>query len=184
VRLAPSRLVLTCALFAAGLPACRQTLPDRPRAFVGAAACAKCHGGAEGNGIHEAWLGTAHARAWSDLAGARADSIAEGMGVTGRPPTAAACLECHSTGHAAPAGLKVALPPAEGVSCEACHNAGADYAKKLVMPDPREARRAGLRSDPREACASCHRAGVAHIRPFDYQARWPLIAHALPDKTP
>lgn len=154
--------------------------PRRPHAYVGAAFCARCHGGEAGGFIHEDWQGTAHARAWLNLAGAMADSIAREMGVAGDPRQAGACLECHSTSHGAPAALRGTLTLAEGVSCEACHSAGAGYAKKLVMPEPREAHRAGLREDPEGACVTCHRAGVAHVKPFDHEDHWRRVAHRLP----
>jgi hypothetical protein len=156
--------------------------PAPPRAFTGAAACAECHGGPDGGQVQESWQGTAHARAWTDLAGVRGAEVAREMGLAGDPQIAAQCLECHSTGHGVPASLKAALPIAEGVSCEACHGAGADYIKKLVMPDPRQARSAGLNPEPRRACQGCHREGVAHIRPFKYEERWPVIAHRLPPR--
>ena len=165
------------------LTACRRApLPDKSHTFVGEAVCAKCHGGPLGNQVHEHWQGTAHARAWRDLAGERARVVAREMGVAGDPQTAASCLVCHSTGQDAPEALRLAMPAAEGVSCEACHGPGGDYAKKLVMPETREAHRHGLRPDPQASCPMCHEAEVAHLKPFDYKARWPLVAHALPKK--
>lgn len=156
--------------------------PPRPHAYVGSEACAKCHAGEGANRVHETWLGTAHAKAWQNLHSLRGGEIAREMGVEGDAQQAPRCLECHATGQGAPSELRQLLTVEEGVGCEACHGPGADYAKKLVMPEPGEARRHGLREDPKAACTGCHRAGIAHIKAFDYATRWPLIAHALPAK--
>lgn len=156
--------------------------PVRPHAYLGSEACAKCHGGAKANGIFETWRGTAHARAWKDLASLRGGEIAREMGVEGPAQHASQCLECHATGQKDSPTQRALIGVEEGVGCEACHGPGADYAKKLVMPEPKEARRHGLREDPQDACVECHRPGVAHIKNFDYKTRWALIAHALPPK--
>lgn len=157
--------------------------PPRPHAYVGSEACAKCHAGADANRVQETWQGTAHAKAWQNLGSLRGGEIAREMGVKGKAQQAPECLECHATGQTAPPALRALISVEEGVGCEACHGPGADYAKKLVMPEAREARRHGLRPDPEASCTGCHRVGFAHIKAFDYATRWSLIAHALPAKT-
>ena len=79
-------------------------------AFVGAKKCKPCH---KKDGTYESWATTAHATASDSLS-------AENK----KDPV---CMGCHTTGITA---KDVFL---EGVQCEACHGAGADYKKKKIM---------------------------------------------------
>ena len=110
-------------------------------AFVGEAQCEDCHGekeaaknfigpdGQAGANPVAVWKQDAHATKanaalsndWGKKAAAKAnvsDPTAEGS----------MCLKCHATG----AGQEGAPDVSEGVSCEACHGAAADYVKKSV----------------------------------------------------
>jgi hypothetical protein len=126
-------------------------------AYVGDAACARCHAA-----IHQSWAATAHARA--------ATSLGTGEAASSR------CRACHATGDA-PSG-RAARP---GVGCEACHGPGADYAPEDVMRDPALARALGLRdlsSPERRAavCMRCHRQST-RLAPFDPESAWARIRH-------
>ena len=110
-------------------------------AFVGEAQCEDCHGdkeaaknyigpdGSAGANPVAVWKQDPHATKanaalsddWGKKAAAKAnvsDPAAEGS----------MCLKCHATG----AGQDGAPDISEGVSCEACHGAAADYVKKSV----------------------------------------------------
>ena len=64
-----------------------------------------------------------------------------------------ACLSCHTTGYD-DASAKYAH---EGVTCEACHGAGADYATVPIMKNREKATAAGLRIPTEATCKQCHR---------------------------
>jgi hypothetical protein len=145
-------------------------------AYVGESQCEDCHGakeaaknliGPDGQPTNPVavWQQDAHhtkandalSNDWGKRAATKAnvgDPTAEGS----------MCLNCHATG----AGKEGALDPSEGVSCEACHGAAADYMKKTVHgeinDDPAKmnvAVAAGMldlrKMDVREAnCKGCH----------------------------
>ena len=146
-------------------------------AFVGESQCEDCHGDKEAaknfvgpNGQtganpvavwkqdpHSTKANAALSNDWGKKAAAKAnvsDPTAEGS----------MCLKCHATG----AGQDGAPDISEGVSCEACHGAAADYVKKSVHGEINDdagkmqaAVAAGLldvrKTDVRAAnCKSCH----------------------------
>lgn len=145
-------------------------------AYVGEGQCEDCHGpkeaaknflGPDGKptnpvavwtqDTHHTKANAALSNDWGKAAAAKAkvsDATAEGS----------MCLKCHATG----AGKEGAPDPSEGVSCEACHGAAADYVKKSVHGEINDdaakmqvAVAAGLidlrKMDVREAnCKECH----------------------------
>ncbi len=125
-------------------------------AYVGVDKCKKCH-----KLQFESWSKTKHATAMSTVNKRPADlkvdpevSVVTDTGVhfvkTGEFKT---CLSCHTTGHDPKTGKSVH----EGVSCEACHGAGADYASVPVMKNRERALAAGLNIPPEATCRQCHR---------------------------
>lgn len=144
--------------------------------YVGAVACTQCHRGAEKGYQFTKWRHSKHAEAYVALNSPAAQRIAVEMGVKDEPRTSAACLKCHATAyHAAAAGQADSYTLLEGVSCEACHGAGSDYAPEAVMKDKAAAAAAGLKKVTAETCEACH--AKAHGKPFDYEAAVKQIAH-------
>ncbi len=98
------------------------------------------------------------------LASWRATAHARG----GAPGTRAGCASCHAT-----APRRLALT---GVQCEACHGAGAHYAKDDIMRNPTLARALGL-ADAAASCVRCHRDPATRVTGFDHAAAWKKVAH-------
>ncbi len=80
--------------------------------YVGAQACAECHGA-----IHDSELATAHASAFQAL---------KAIGQA----TNTLCLPCHTVGYGMPSGFvsEKKTPQLEGVQCENCHGPAALHA--------------------------------------------------------
>lgn len=97
--------------------------------FVGATACAECHGeDAIGNQM-KIWLASPHAKAYAALGSRKAADIAKKNGITD-PGTDCRCLKCHTTG-----GGTSGLTAKEGVGCESCHGPGSEYYRANVHVD-------------------------------------------------
>ena len=135
-------------------------------AFVGVKKCKTCH---KKDGTFPTWETTAHATAFDNLPDdKKADPV---------------CLSCHATGVTAKDVLL------EGVQCEACHGAGADYKKKKVMEDHDASVAAGLIVVDEKTCAKCHTAGEKfpadhkELAKLEYAKALEKGAHAIPEKT-
>jgi len=107
---------------------------------VGAQVCAKCH-----KEIYDRWKNTRHAKSLSALSKEeRKDKH---------------CLSCHSPFDAS---------DLEGVQCESCHGAGAQYAKDYVMKDKKLAAAVGLEPNPGKIeCGRCHSKDSPKLKPLD-----------------
>ena len=149
-------------------------------AFVGTKKCGMCHKGEKGSMVLEKWKEAAHSKAYEVLASEEATAIAKEMGVTGNPQEAGECLECHSTGYGADPKLTAKLVLANGVSCEACHGAGFDYAKKPIMKDHKKSVLKGMVDSPKDVCVNCHKEELKHVKKFVYEERWDKIKHSRP----
>jgi hypothetical protein len=104
-------------------------------AYVGAAACARCHATATAF-----WRATKHARALATLEAAH----------RGRSP---ACVGCHVTGYFQPGGtedLAVATTRLRDVGCESCHGPGSAHVAAPNAP------RKLARQVPSSVCLGCH----------------------------
>lgn len=121
---------------------------------VGPETCRACHPGA-----HAAWREGPHARAY--------DILPE------RSRKDPRCLGCHAPQIAQ--GLS-------GVSCEACHGAGAVYSARHVMRDPELARAVGLVDPDEKTCLACHTESTPSLERFDFAVKRRLVAH--PDLPP
>ena len=156
-------------------------LPDgesegNPHAHIGSFACGTCHKGLERGYQFSKWRMSAHARAFAVLASEKAYEIAKQEGIEGAPQKSTACLKCHATAFADPAGgQEDSYTIYEGVGCEACHGAGSGYAEEARMMDSRAAHTAGLKDVTKETCLRCHE--DAHDKPFDYEEALATIAH-------
>jgi YVTN family beta-propeller protein len=151
------------------------TDPDGPR-YTGSLACGECHKGPMMGYQFSKWQMSAHADAYAVLGTDRAREIAREMNVEGEPLTSGACLKCHATAYADPAGgVEESYTVYEGVGCESCHGAGSLYSPEAVMRDKPAAMQAGLKEITPATCNGCHE--NAHGKPFDYEAAVKKIAH-------
>ena len=144
--------------------------------YTGALACAECHAGAAMGYQYSKWRSSRHAEAYAVLSTPQAYEIAEQAQIDGDPQTRVECLQCHATAYHQPAGGALETYTVyEGVSCEACHGAGSDYAPEPIMKDLAAATAAGLQKVTAETCLACH--ANAHGKPFDYETAVLQIAH-------
>lgn len=130
--------------------------------YVGHKKCKMCH---TKDGIHPSWMETKHAKAWDALSDTEK-----------KDPE---CVKCHTTGITAEGELL------EGVQCEACHGAGADYKKKSIMEDMKAAMAAGLIMPTEETCMTCHGNVPEKFRSkekFDFEKMKAKGVHAMPEK--
>ena len=156
-------------------------LGSSPHRFTGVMDCAKCHSGPEMGFQFSKWRMGPHARAYAVLGTPAAREMARSSGVDGDPQASYACLRCHATGAGHDASsFEPGFDLRDGVQCESCHGAGADYSPEAVMLDLPAATAAGLVTPGPATCASCHEQGHAGA-PFDYEAEAARIAHP---KTP
>lgn len=152
-------------------------------AYVGVKSCGMCHKTEKQGGQLAIWEGSKHAQAYVTLTTAAANDIAKAKGITTPAAEAPACLKCHAIAGDVKAEAK------DGVQCEMCHGAGADYKGMSVMKDKAAAIAAGMKAFPDKAaieaqCRSCHNAESPTAKPFDFEERWAKIKHPVPPKTP
>ena len=116
-----------------------------------------------------------HARAFDALGSAAAKEIAARIGMSADPRVAADCLACH----APDAGARDL-----GVSCEACHGDGHDYAGVCGESFPSAVSK-GLRLSGERDCIECHRKTAAHPdMDFLFVLDMRKIAHPRPAPDP
>ena len=85
--------------------------------FIGAKKCKMCHNSAKQGKIFDAWMESAHSKAYETLASDASKAAAKELGIDD-PQKADACLKCHVTGHGAAAELLgKKYDVAEGVGC-------------------------------------------------------------------
>lgn len=149
--------------------------------FVGVEACGRCHRMANSGDQLGQWQSTAHSGAFETLASDEAATVAAAAGVD-NAQEAEECLRCHTTG----AGLtdenfEEGFDPTQGVQCESCHGAGADYAPMAVMRDHEQAVANGLVVPDEALCQTCHNAESPTFTEFDFAARYSEIQHAIPE---
>jgi hypothetical protein len=154
------------------------TRKPSPR-YVGARRCLECHGAAD-HGQAVPWLRSQHAHAYWRLSGDWARYLA-GLRPHYRdvkdPVSDERCLLCHVTGSQDPDAIYASsYRPADGITCEACHGAGSLYASTEVMSDRDAFLANGGRIPDASTCRSCHR----NSDDFDWDERWPQIAHSRP----
>jgi predicted CXXCH cytochrome family protein len=121
-------LVISLSSPAIAAPPLEPPLQDG-NTYAGSEACAQCH-----QGIHENWIGTRHAQAFSSPIFQRD---------WGELSQQTSCLECHTTGYNEETGTYAE----EGVSCEACHGAFQPNHPAQSMPISPDA----------DLCSTCHK---------------------------
>ncbi len=154
------------------------------RMYVGSAKCSMCHKTAAQGEQFPKWQASPHAKAYETLASAEAKEIGAKVGVDD-PQKSDTCLRCHVTGHGKDASLfgeKYAVT--DGVGCESCHGAGADYIKKATMEGLTsgtiEPASVGLTIPDEKTCVTCHNDKSPTFKGFDFAKYSEKIAHPIP----
>lgn len=152
-------------------------------AYAGIAKCKMCH-----KLQFESWSKTKHAGAGKtavalpkdlvvDTEVAKVDEKSVTFVKTGETID---CLACHTTGY----DQKTGVAAQEGVTCEGCHGAGADYAPMPIMKNREKAIAAGLTIPDEKTCARCHRDDNPFTKEkFDYDKRKGLVHDHKPKPT-
>ncbi|MCK6507564.1 hypothetical protein L6R53_30055 [Myxococcota bacterium] len=178
-------LPVAAPLFPGSLPLAEQAVPDGIPS-LSAQACNACHGA-----VHDAWAGSAHARAWNDAAFRAA---------LARVGETTACTGCHlplanqhprlAAGYVQGDPSRPDMQPnagwdptlmSEGVTCAACHVR--DGKVLVARPDARGGPHPIAYSEElgkSELCATCHQLSWPEgDRPFyDTWGEWQQSAYA------
>ncbi len=164
-------LVVTIAFTTSALAEEKAAKDAAPaHAFVGAKKCSMCHKGPAKGEIAETWAKTAHANAFKRLSGEESAAVMKTLKLEGTAQDNPQCLSCHVIN----AELKD-----EGVGCEACHGAGADYSPMKVMKDHDASVAAGMTADPKKGCVTCHNEkSPTHKGEFKFDEMWAKVAHS------
>ena len=178
---APRPAAALLAMFGWAVAAGTVAAQDKPAAtYIGVAKCAMCHKTEKSGNQFGAWEKTKHAKAYETLTTPVADSIALAKGLTTKAAESETCLACHTTG-----GPSSGLARTEGISCEACHNAGSGYRTLSVMKDKAKSIEGGLRTFADAAaietfCRTCHNERSPSAKEFKFEERWAKIKHLRP----
>lgn len=151
-------------------------------AFVGPDSCKMCHTAKTKGEQYTIWKASPHAKAFETLASDKAKELGKAKGVTD-PQKDPKCLKCHVTGYGAPEAMHTQKWKQEdGVTCESCHGAGADYKKMDIMKDEAKAKAAGLIIPDEKVCKGCHNEESPSYKPFDFKTYFEKIKHPNPMK--
>jgi hypothetical protein len=160
---------------------------DKPK-YVGSTACKMCHNAEKVGKQYAKWEATPHAKAFKVLQTPEADKVAADRGSKTKAAETPECLGCHVSGQSvAGAEFDAKYSKEEGVSCEACHGAGAGY-KTLHMKKENldKAKAAGMLlpniadGSAEKLCVTCHNEKSPTYKKFDIKEYWAKIAHPLP----
>ncbi len=146
-----------------------------PANLVSIKKCAMCHKKEDKGNQYGKWQAMKHAKAYELLATEEAKAVGAKLGID-NPQASGKCLKCHSTAYFFTEELQTEEVAVEnGVSCQSCHGAGADYKKKSVMQDHDAAVAAGMVYPAKEkSCVRCHN---------DTGPTWDPNRYTLPDGT-
>jgi len=113
-----------------------------------------------------------------------ANKIAKDKGFTTPAAETPECLKCHVTAYGVDASLLgTKYKKEDGVQCESCHGAGADYKTLSVMKDKEKAIANGLviPTDLKTFCATCHNSqSPTYKEGWDAVASFDKIKHDIP----
>lgn len=157
----------------------------KPHGFVGASTCGMCHKSEKAGKQLDIWSSSKHAGAYKVLQTKEADAIAVEKGFTTPAVKTDACLKCHAVGYNVDATLLGAKFKVEdGVQCESCHGAGADYKDMKVMKSKDDAISKGLivHADVEKFCVTCHNTESPTYKEFKFEDMWSKINHSIPVK--
>jgi hypothetical protein len=149
-------------------------------AYVGVKACTMCHK-SEKQGLQlSIWEKSKHAGAFTTLTTDKANEIAKSKGLTKPAAESPECLECHTI-----KGGPDGADPKQGVQCESCHGAGADYKAMAVMKVRDNAVKGGMvvfadKAAIEASCKTCHNEKSPTAKPFNFEERWKEIEHKKP----
>ena len=158
---------------------------DGEHAYVGLKKCKMCHKKEASGNQFGIWSEGPHAKAFADLTSEAGLAKAAELGVED-PATSADCLSCHATAYGVSVemgGDKLLME--NGVTCESCHGAGADYYTKKTMAGITageiDGAGLGLLAQTEDVCLTCHKAdNPGHEGAFDFEKFVVEIAHPLP----
>lgn len=148
-------------------------------AYVGTKGCVMCHKTEKQGSQLAIWEKSKHAQAYTTLTTEKANEIAKSKGITTPAAEAKECLECHAIVGDAKANVK------DGVQCESCHGAGADYKAMGVMKVKADAIAKGMVAFADKAaieakCRTCHNEKSPTAKPFNFAESWAKIEHRKP----
>lgn len=156
------------------------SLAGAQHAYVGVKACTMCHKTEKQGQQLAIWEKSKHAGAYTTLTTAKANEIAKAKGLAKPAAESPECLECHTfKGGPDAADIK------QGVQCESCHGAGADYKAMGTMKVRDNAVKGGLvvfadKAAIEAMCKNCHNDKSPTAKPFNFDERWTAIAHKKP----
>jgi len=134
--------------------------------YVGAKKCKMCHKGDKKGNVWEKWEASKHAHAMDTLRKEGEDKNPE-------------CVQCHVVAFNN-GGYKMGDADAanfEGVQCENCHGAGADYKQLSTMKDRAKATAKGLLIPDEKTCLQCHNKKSPKFKGWNYQEYLKKIDH-------
>lgn len=159
------------------------TSPNGVHKYVGVAKCKMCHSTEKIGAQYKIWEASKHAQAYADLASDTAKAVAKALGIDD-PQKSPKCLKCHETGYGEPTSMfEASFDPTQGVQCESCHGAGADYWKMATMKGiyakTIDAASVGLVLPTEDVCVKCHNQESPFYHDFDFKTYSQKIAHPL-----
>jgi len=171
--------LVACGAVVAVSPAVAQA----GHAYAGVKTCGMCHKTEKQGSQLSIWEASKHSKAYVTLTTAAANDIAKAKGFATPAAETPDCLKCHAI-----AGDAKALVT-DGVQCEICHGAGADYKGLTVMKNEAQAVAAGLIAFPDKAaveakCKTCHNSSSPTAKAFNFGEAWDKIKHPVPPKAP
>ena len=177
----PTRFLLSLVACGAVVAVSQVGAQATGHAYAGVKTCSMCHKTEKQGGQFGIWEKSSHAKAYTTLTTEDANEIAKKKGITTPAAEAPACLKCHAI-----VGDAKALVT-DGVQCEVCHGAGADYKGLTVMKDKAKAIAAGLTPFADKAaieakCRTCHNDQSPTAKTFNFAESWEKIKHPVPPK--
>lgn len=151
--------------------------------FIGTSACGMCHKTEKQGNQLSIWQGSKHSQAYLTLQTEKADQIAKEKGFQTKAAETPECLKCHTSGYNVDASLLgEKFKKEDGVQCETCHGAGADYKSKKIMENKEEAIKNGLKvyEKMEDLCITCHNAESPTYVDFKVDEYWAKIKHNIP----